>query len=158
MSEIPLQMLKLNPKHRMMKTRSGIKAGAGLTLKRMTAVTTWTARYTHTHTHTYTHTLYLSHTLSLTHALSLSHTLTLSLSLGRWAGRGCQSLGGKCLRSERTSWTRTCLGRKTIRVTSSRDSLYWEGRCKATWKRELKLPWREAGPRNHHDDMVDSDQ
>ena len=33
-----------------------------------------------------------------------------------------------------------------------------EGRCKATWKREFKLPWREAGPPNHHDDKVDSDQ
>jgi hypothetical protein len=26
------------------------------------------------------------------------------------------------------------------------------------WKRELKLPWRQAGPHNHHDDEVDSDQ
>ena len=33
-----------------------------------------------------------------------------------------------------------------------------EGRCKATWKKEFKLPWREAGPLNHHDDLVDSDQ
>ena len=32
-----------------------------------------------------------------------------------------------------------------------------EGRCKATWKREFKLAWREAGPRNHYDDKVDSD-
>ena len=31
-------------------------------------------------------------------------------------------------------------------------------RCKATWKRGFKLPWREAGPPNHHDDKVDSDQ
>ena len=31
-------------------------------------------------------------------------------------------------------------------------------RCKATWKREFKLPWRETGPPNHHDDKVDSDQ
>ena len=38
------------------------------------------------------------------------------------------------------------------------DDLPWEGRCKATWKREFKLPWREAGPPNHHDDKVDSDQ
>jgi len=29
---------------------------------------------------------------------------------------------------------------------------------KATWKREFKLPWREAGPPNHLDDKVDSDQ
>ena len=33
-----------------------------------------------------------------------------------------------------------------------------EGRCKATWNREFELPWREAGPPNHHDDKVDSDQ
>ena len=25
-------------------------------------------------------------------------------------------------------------------------------------RREFKLPWREAGPPNHHDDTVDSDQ
>ena len=33
-----------------------------------------------------------------------------------------------------------------------------EGRYKATWKREFKLPWREAGPPNHLDDEVDSNQ
>jgi len=32
------------------------------------------------------------------------------------------------------------------------------GRCKATWKRESKLLWREAGPPHHHDDKVVSDQ
>jgi len=26
------------------------------------------------------------------------------------------------------------------------------------WKREFTLSWREAGPLNHHDDIVDSDQ
>ena len=31
-----------------------------------------------------------------------------------------------------------------------------EGRYKATWTR--KLAWREAGPPNHLDDKVDSDQ
>jgi len=36
--------------------------------------------------------------------------------------------------------------------------VYQEGICKATWKREFKLPWREAGPPNHHDNKVDSDQ
>jgi len=35
---------------------------------------------------------------------------------------------------------------------------YYEGRHNATWKSEFKLPWREAGPPNHHDDKVDSDQ
>ena len=33
-----------------------------------------------------------------------------------------------------------------------------EGKCKATWKREFKISWREAGPPNHHDDKVDSDR
>jgi len=32
-----------------------------------------------------------------------------------------------------------------------------EIRCKATWKRILKLQWREAGPPHHHDDHVDLD-
>ena len=31
-------------------------------------------------------------------------------------------------------------------------------RYKATWKREFKRAWREAGPPNHLDDKVDSDQ
>ena len=26
------------------------------------------------------------------------------------------------------------------------------------WEREFRLPWREAGPPNHHDDKADSDQ
>ena len=29
---------------------------------------------------------------------------------------------------------------------------------KATWQRDFKLPWREAGPPTHHDDDVDSDK
>ena len=29
---------------------------------------------------------------------------------------------------------------------------------KAIWKREVKLPWREAGAPNYHDDKVDLDQ
>ena len=33
-----------------------------------------------------------------------------------------------------------------------------EGTCKATWKRKFKLPPREAGPTNHHDNEVDSGQ
>ena len=33
-----------------------------------------------------------------------------------------------------------------------------EGRYKATWRGEGKLPWREAGPPSHLDDNVDSDQ
>ena len=33
-----------------------------------------------------------------------------------------------------------------------------EGGCKATWKRYFKLPWREAGPPDHHVDKVNVDQ
>ena len=33
-----------------------------------------------------------------------------------------------------------------------------EGKCKATWKREFKLPWCEASAPHHHDEKVDSDQ
>ena len=33
-----------------------------------------------------------------------------------------------------------------------------EGRCKATWKMKFKLLWRDAGPPNHLDGKVDSDQ
>ena len=44
------------------------------------------------------------------------------------------------------------------RVDCHASSLREQGRCKATWKMEFKHPWREAGPPNHHDDKVDSDQ
>ena len=42
-------------------------------------------------------------------------------------------------------------------VAGGVDAAY-EGRCKATRKREFKLSWREAGPPNHLDDKVDSGQ
>ena len=32
------------------------------------------------------------------------------------------------------------------------------GKWEVRWKREFKFSWREAGPPNHHDDKVDSDQ
>ena len=38
------------------------------------------------------------------------------------------------------------------------DLGFEKGRYKATWKREFKLPWREAGPPNHLDEKVDVDQ
>ena len=41
--------------------------------------------------------------------------------------------------------------------TPNFQALSPEGMCKATWKRESKLQWREAGPPNHLDE-VDSDQ
>ena len=33
------------------------------------------------------------------------------------------------------------------------ESRHDNGRSKATWKRGFKLPWREAGPPNHLDDI-----
>ena len=36
--------------------------------------------------------------------------------------------------------------------------LVWQGRYKATWKWGFKPPWREAGPPNHLDYKVDSDE
>ena len=42
--------------------------------------------------------------------------------------------------------------------TTSGDDPPWEGRYKATWKRELKIPLREAGPPDRLDDKVNSDQ
>jgi len=55
------------------------------------------------------------------------------------------------------SWRKDCpvelfLSRSQVSVKAEEAQ---EGRCKATWKREFKLPWREAGPPNHHDDKVD---
>ena len=44
------------------------------------------------------------------------------------------------------------------RAAATSPRLQQEGRCKATWKRGLTLPWREAGPPNHQDDKVVSDQ
>ena len=32
------------------------------------------------------------------------------------------------------------------------------GNTDPTWKREFKLPWREAGPPNYHDAKMASDQ
>ena len=41
--------------------------------------------------------------------------------------------------------------------SSSVSRVHYDGRYKATWKKKLKPPWREAGPPNHVDDKVDSD-
>ena len=45
----------------------------------------------------------------------------------------------------------------SIIVLQGKSRYLEEGRCKATWEREFKLQWREAGPPYHHDDDVDSD-
>jgi len=49
-----------------------------------------------------------------------------------------------------------------LRVSSQAEcsvsSVQCAGRCKASWKRGFKLPWREAGPPSHHDKKVDSDK
>ena len=41
-------------------------------------------------------------------------------------------------------------------LDSGRNMTRQEGRCKATWKREFKLPQREAGPPNCPYDEVDT--
>ena len=41
---------------------------------------------------------------------------------------------------------------------ANRSVFNQERRFQATWKREFKLPWREASPPNYLDDKVDSDQ
>ena len=73
-----------------------------------------------------------------------------------------------CLNTRKTtgySHTAVCAwragGKETVRgdtsVSAPPNQMLQEGKCKAAWKREFKLPWREAGPPNHHDDKVDSD-
>ena len=56
---------------------------------------------------------------------------------------------------------RTLLFRTMLRAlwgqVEGRASTY-EGQCKATKRRELKLPWREASPPDYHDDNVDSNK
>jgi hypothetical protein len=56
-------------------------------------------------------------------------------------------------------------GFKSVRATKKklRIPLYGlrveqEGRCKATWKREFKLSWREARSFNHHEDVMGLEQ
>ena len=49
-------------------------------------------------------------------------------------------------------------GRGTRTPRTTVDECPEKGRNKATWKREFKVLWREAGPLNHLDDKVDSDQ
>ena len=45
-----------------------------------------------------------------------------------------------------------------VQLSGGVSPFHLEGICKATWKRKFKLPWREAGPPNHLNDKVDSDQ
>ena len=48
-----------------------------------------------------------------------------------------------------------------LRVIKKKDALFAQverQRHLPFGKREFKRPWREAGPPNHHDDKVDSDQ
>ena len=40
----------------------------------------------------------------------------------------------------------------TIDSSITASDLLQKGTCKATWKREFKLPWHEAGSPHHHDD------
>jgi hypothetical protein len=49
-------------------------------------------------------------------------------------------------------------GTETRTAIRPGTSLAQKGRCKATWKSDFKLSWREAGSPNHHNDQVDSDR
>ena len=46
---------------------------------------------------------------------------------------------------------------QAVKAYHARPSLSWL-RQRSFYERDFKLPWREAGPPNHHDDKVDSDQ
>jgi len=59
------------------------------------------------------------------------------------------------VRDAMSAWPLQASAHQTHQTSSPRAGSVYEGRCKATWKREFKLPWREAGPPNHHDDKVD---
>ena len=63
-------------------------------------------------------------------------------------------------RQEAITWRIATSASSASSMASASDTpcIFQECRCKATWKREFKLSWREAGPPNHHDDKVDSDQ
>ena len=66
----------------------------------------------------------------------------------------------RCLLPTTESGTNGCpeIGPLEAASTSIVNVVRMEGRCKATWKREFKLSWREAGPSNRQDDKVDLDQ
>ena len=48
------------------------------------------------------------------------------------------------------SRTRPSQGKDTISLRGT--PFCYEGGCEATWTREFELPWRKAGPLNHHND------
>ena len=54
--------------------------------------------------------------------------------------------------------SRSLVEQGVVREAQCKATGCQEGRYKAPWKREFKPPWREAGPPNHHNDKVDSDQ
>jgi len=104
--------------------------------------------------------------LSLSLSLSLSHSLSPRCNHTPFRS---QALGGSLAGA--TKWLPKWLGCEprllVTRLVSLPPSLpphlpcvsasLERSQCKATGKREFKLPWREAGPLNHHDDLVDSE-
>ena len=78
-------------------------------------------------------------------------------------------IGSKCCLYQGGYGTRTIGTKKNgqgVRVDSSREQTAQRTtkRCigsvgsRANWRRKITLPWREAGPPNHLDDEVDSNQ
>jgi hypothetical protein len=109
--------------------------------------------------------------LSLTHSVSLSHTHTPSLSLSR-AHTHTHTLKHTHTHSLTHTHTLSLSLTHTHTISphsnSQRERLHFTGKLRGKrpkfrneinlGEREFKPPWREAGPLNHHDDMVDPDR
>ena len=78
----------------------------------------------------------------------------------RVATVGATELLGRVPRALRSSGRRclVLLFLSYLLLIERRARLLLSGLGFGVWKREFKLPWREAGPPNHLDDKVDSDQ
>ena len=82
----------------------------------------------------------------------------------RIQGSGCRVEGSGCRVAWSSSNSRSdgsvMMGTHVSpRIPAARSiTVCEEGRFKAARKRKFKLPWREAGSLNHHDDIVHSDQ
>ena len=119
----------------------------------------------------YPFSLPLSLALSLSLSLSLRRSRSLSRAPSPGADRACLEADRECLKTRTVLNTNSRVGPALAPVESRHfdtllsrmraremvDSLQ-KSRCKTTWKREFKLPWREAGQLDHQGDKADSDQ
>ena len=58
----------------------------------------------------------------------------------------------------KTAWVHQMVKLETTETELHVETRLQGGRCKATWLKEFRLLWRKAGPPNHHDAKVDSEQ